>query len=134
MIRLYDSKLKEKVEFIPINSNEVRIYVCGPTVYDDSHLGHARSAIIFDLLRKLLREYGYKVIFAKNFTDIDDKIINKSLQTGLSVESITQTYTQKYLEEMESLGVERADIEPKATQSLGSICAMIQTLLDKGFA
>lgn len=134
MIRIYDSKLKEKVEFKPINPKEVRMYVCGPTVYDDSHLGHARSAIVFDLWRKLLHEYGYKVIFAKNFTDIDDKIINKSLQTGLSVEEITQTYTQKYLEEMESLGVERADIEPKATQSLPSICAMIQTLLDKGFA
>lgn len=134
MIKIYDSKLKEKVEFIPINPKEVRIYVCGPTVYDDSHLGHARSAIVFDLWRKLLREYGYKVIFAKNFTDIDDKIINKSLQSGLSVEEITQTYTQKYLDEMESLGVERADIEPKATQSLTSICAMIQTLLDKGFA
>ncbi|CAM3606299.1 cysteine--tRNA ligase [Helicobacter sp. UBA3407] len=134
MIRIYDSKLKEKVEFIPINPKEVRMYVCGPTVYDDSHLGHARSAIVFDLWRKLLRERGYKVIFAKNFTDIDDKIINKSLQSGLSVEEITQTYTQKYLDEMESLGVERADIEPKATQSLKSICAMIQTLLDKGFA
>lgn len=134
MIKIYDSKLKEKVEFIPINPKEVRMYVCGPTVYDDSHLGHARSAIVFDLWRKLLREYGYKVIFAKNFTDIDDKIINKSLQSGLSVEEITRTYTQKYLDEMESLGVERADIEPKATQSLTSICAMIQTLLDKGFA
>lgn len=134
MIRFYDSKQKEKVEFIPINPKEVRIYVCGPTVYDDSHLGHARSAIVFDLLRKLLRECGYSVKFAKNFTDIDDKIINKSLQSGLSVESITQTYTQKYLDEMESLGVERADIEPKATQSLDSICAMIQVLLDKGFA
>lgn len=134
MIRIYDSKLKEKVEFKPINPKEVRMYVCGPTVYDDSHLGHARSAIVFDLWRKLLRECGYQVIFAKNFTDIDDKIINKSSQTGLSVEEITQTYTQKYLDEMESLGVERADIEPKATQSLPSICAMIQTLLDKGFA
>ncbi|WP_297811618.1 cysteine--tRNA ligase [uncultured Helicobacter sp.] len=133
-MKIYDSKLKEKVVFEPINPNEVRMYVCGPTVYDDSHLGHARSAIVFDLWRKLLREYGYKVIFAKNFTDIDDKIINKSLQTGLSVEVITQTYTQKYLEEMESLGVERANIEPKATQSLPSICAMIQILLDKGFA
>ncbi len=134
MIKIYDSKIKEKVEFIPINPKEVRIYVCGPTVYDDSHLGHARSAIVFDLWRKLLREYGYAVKFAKNFTDIDDKIINKSLQSGLSVEEITQTYTQKYLDEMEALGVERADIEPKATQSLESICAMIQLLLDKGFA
>ena len=133
-LKIYDSVQKEKVDFIPINPPEVRLYVCGPTVYDDSHLGHARSAIVFDLLRRVLRENGYKVYFAKNFTDIDDKIINKSLQTGLSITEITKTYIQKYLDEMEALGVERADIEPKATESLESICEMIQELLDKGFA
>ena len=120
-LKIYDSVQKEKVDFIPINPPEVRLYVCGPTVYDDSHLGHARSAIVFDLLRRVLRENGYKVYFAKNFTDIDDKIINKSLQTGLSITEITKTYIQKYLDEMEALGVERADIEPKATESLESI-------------
>ena len=133
-MKIFNTLSRTKEEFIPLEEGKVKMYVCGPTVYDDSHLGHARSAIVFDLWRKLLRECGYQVIFAKNFTDIDDKIINKSSQTGLSVEEITQTYTQKYLDEMESLGVERADIEPKATQSLPSICAMIQTLLDKGFA
>ena len=133
-LKIYDSVQKEKVDFIPINPPEVRLYVCGPTVYDDSHLGHARSAIVFDLLRRVLRENGYKVYFAKNFTDIDNKIINKSLQTGLSITEITKTYIQKYLDEMEALGVERADIEPKATESLESICEMIQELLDKGFA
>ncbi len=134
MLKIYDSVKKEKVDFIPINPPQVRIYVCGPTVYDDSHLGHARSAIVFDLLRRILRENGYEVLFAKNFTDIDDKIINKSLQSGLSVEEITQTYTRKYLEEMEALGVERADIEPRATESLDGICVMIEELLQKGFA
>lgn len=133
-LKIYDSIKKEKVDFFPINPPKVRLYVCGPTVYDDSHLGHARSAIVFDLLRRILRENGYEVLFAKNFTDIDDKIINKSLQSGLSVAEITQTYTQKYLDEMAALGVERADIEPKATESLESICAMIEKLLEKGFA
>ena len=133
-LKIYDSIKKEKVDFSPINPPKVRLYVCGPTVYDDSHLGHARSAIVFDLLRRILRENGYEVLFAKNFTDIDDKIINKSLQSGLSVTEITQTYTQKYLDEMAALGVERADIEPKATESLESICAMIEELLEKGFA
>ncbi|MDD6055517.1 MAG: cysteine--tRNA ligase [Helicobacteraceae bacterium] len=133
-MKIYDSQKKEKLDFIPINKNEVRIYVCGPTVYDDSHLGHARSAIAFDLLRRVLRECGYSVIFAKNFTDIDDKIINKAEQNGKSITEITQQYTQKYLEEMESLGVERADIEPKATENLDSMIDMISTLLQKGFA
>ncbi len=133
-IKIYDSVKKKKVDFIPLNPPEIRMYICGPTVYDDSHLGHARSAIVFDLWRRVLAENGYKVLFAKNFTDIDDKIINKSLQSGLSIENITQYYTQKYLEEMEALGVIRADIEPKATQSLESIFAMIQQLLQKGFA
>lgn len=133
-MKIYDSQKKEKVEFIPINPNEVRIYVCGPTVYDDAHLGHARSAIAFDLLRRLFRENGYKVIFAKNFTDIDDKIINKAIQTNTSITEITQTYTQKYLEEMEALGVERPNIEPKATENLEAMFAMITTLLEKGYA
>ncbi len=133
-IKIYDGVKKKKVDFITLNPPEIRMYICGPTVYDDSHLGHARSAIVFDLWRRVLAENGYKVLFAKNFTDIDDKIINKSLQSGLSIENITQHYTQKYLEEMEALGVIRADIEPKATQSLESIFAMIQQLLQKGFA
>lgn len=133
-LKIYDSIKKEKVDFVPINPDEVRIYVCGPTVYDNAHLGHARSAIAFDLLRRVLQELGYKVIFVKNFTDIDDKIINKSLQSGLKVEEITQTYIQKYLEEMDALGVKRADVEPKATESLEAIFAMIQTLLDKKIA
>ena len=74
---IYDSHLKKKVLFEPVNKDRVSIYVCGPTVYDDAHLGHARSSIVFDLLRRVLVELGYKVIFVKNFTDIDDKIIKK---------------------------------------------------------
>ena len=133
-MRIYDSHKKEKVQFIPIKPNEVRIYVCGPTVYDDSHLGHARSAIVFDLLRNTLIENGYKVIFAKNFTDIDDKIINKAMQNNCTINEITQTYIKRYLDEMEALGVARADLEPKATENLQAMYTMIQTLLDKGIA
>ena len=133
-MKIYDSHKKEKVQFEPIIPNEVRIYVCGPTVYDDSHLGHARSAIVFDLLRRILIENGYKVIFAKNFTDIDDKIINKAIQSNCSIEEITQTYTKRYLDEMQKLGVMRADLEPKATENLDAMCAMIQILLDKKIA
>lgn len=131
---IYDSVKKEKVEFVPIVKDKVRIYLCGPTVYDDAHLGHARSAITFDLLRRVLVANGYEVTFVKNFTDIDDKIVKKSKISGESVEVITQRYTKAYLDDMGMLGVERADIEPSVTQNLDSIFSMIENLLHKGKA
>lgn len=131
---IYDSVQKTKLQLVPIKAGEVSIYVCGPTVYDDAHLGHARSALAFDLLSRTLKALGYKVIMAKNFTDIDDKIIKKVETTGKSMQEITSFYIDSYLKEMAALGVRRADIEPKATQSLDAIEAMIQTLIDKGFA
>jgi len=97
---IFDSVKKAKVPFEPVRDNEARIYVCGPTVYDDAHLGHARSAVAFDLLRRTLTALGYKVTFARNITDIDDKIIAKHLETGEPIERITARYTERYLEEM----------------------------------
>ena len=134
MITLFDITKKQKLPFTPIKDNEVRIYVCGPTIYDDSHLGHARSSIAFDLWRRLFVFLGYKVIFVKNFTDIDDKIIKKSLDSGISVNEITTRYMDSYLRDMDSLGVIRADIEPKATEHLPQMCEMIESLLQKGYA
>ena len=131
---IYDSHLKKKVKFEPINDKEVRIYVCGPTVYDDAHLGHARSSISFDLLRRMLEASGYKVTFVKNFTDIDDKIINKMNKTGKSLEEITTYYINSYLKDMAALNVKRADIEPKATESLEAMFDLINKLLEKGYA
>jgi cysteinyl-tRNA synthetase len=133
-MQLYDSVRKVKVPFEPIKANEASIYVCGPTVYDDAHLGHARSSLAFDLLSRTLRTLGYKVTLAKNFTDIDDKIIKKVEETGKSMQEITDYYIGRYLDEMAQLGVARADIEPKATESLGAIEAMIQKLIDKDCA
>jgi len=133
-MKIYDSHLKEKVELKPIKEKEVRIYVCGPTVYDDAHLGHARSSISFDLLRRVLKELGYKVTFVKNFTDIDDKIINKMNQTGKSLNEITKHYINSYLNDMEALKVLRADIEPKATESLEAMFDIIDRLLKNGYA
>ncbi|MFA9373842.1 MAG: cysteine--tRNA ligase, partial [Poseidonibacter sp.] len=91
-IYIYDSVKKEKVEFHSIEKNRVKIYVCGPTVYDDSHLGHARSAIAFDLLHRVLKANDYEVIMTKNFTDIDDKIIKKMYETSRTLEDITSEY------------------------------------------
>ena len=131
---IFDSVTKTKRPFEPIKEGEASIYVCGPTVYDDAHLGHARSSLAFDLLARTLRALGYKVTMAKNFTDIDDKIIKKVEATGKSMQEITTYYIDRYLDEMAQLGVQRADIEPKATESLDAIEQMIQTLIDKDFA
>ncbi len=133
-MQLYDSVRKTKVPFEPIHAGEASIYVCGPTVYDDAHLGHARSSLAFDLLSRILKALGYKVTMAKNFTDIDNKIIKKVEATGKSMEEITSFYIERYLDEMQALGVQRADIEPKATESLQAIESMIQKLIDKDCA
>jgi len=131
---IFDSVTKTKRPFEPMKPGEASIYVCGPTVYDDAHLGHARSSLAFDLLSRTLKVLGYKVTMGKNFTDIDDKIIKKVEETGKSMQEITSYYIERYLEEMAQLGVQRADIEPKATESLQAIEDMIQRLIDKGFA
>ena len=133
-MHLYDSVKKTKVPFESIHEKKVSIYVCGPTVYDDAHLGHARSSLAFDLLSRTLKALNYEVTMAKNFTDIDDKIIKKVEETGKSMEEITSFYIERYLEEMDALGVQRAELEPKATESLEAIEQMIQTLIDKDVA
>jgi len=134
-VNIYDSVQRKKVPFVPIKENQVKIYVCGPTVYDDAHLGHARSALAFDLLRRTFLGLNYKVIFVKNFTDIDDKIIKKMNETGQSLEEITEFYIKRYKDEMNALGVSDADIEPKATQSIDEIVSFIESLLkqDKAY-
>jgi cysteinyl-tRNA synthetase len=131
---IYDSVQRAKVQFVPIKENEVKIYVCGPTVYDDAHLGHARSALAFDLLRRVFSGLNYKVTFVKNFTDIDDKIIKKMQKSGKSLEEITTFYIQRYKDEMNLLGVSDADIEPKATDSITEIISFIEDLISKDIA
>ena len=131
---LYDSVKKEKQQFVPLNEGKATIYVCGPTVYDDAHLGHARSALSFDMLKRTLKALGYDVTLAKNFTDIDDKIINKLATSGKTLQELTRYYINRYLEDMEALGVLRADIEPKATESIEAIENMITKLLESDCA
>ena len=131
---LYDSVQKEKREFIPLAEGKATIYVCGPTVYDDAHLGHARSALSFDILKRTLQDLGYNVTLAKNFTDIDDKIINKLATSGKTLHELTEFYINRYLEDMAALGVLRADIEPKATESIEAIEKMITELLESDCA
>ncbi|MGM0623341.1 MAG: cysteine--tRNA ligase [Campylobacterota bacterium] len=131
---IYDSRQKQKLAFKPLEGREVNIYVCGPTVYDDAHLGHARSAVSFDLLKKVLQANHYSVTYASNITDVDDKIIKKAIEKGCSIDDITRQYTQNYFEQMAQLGVDKPDHTPKATQSLQSIWQMIEQLLHSGCA
>ena len=134
-IYLFDSSKKEKIEFISQEENKVSMYVCGPTVYDDSHLGHARSAIVFDLLHRVLKTNGYEVKMAKNFTDIDDKIINKVKQSGKSIEEITSYYIDLYKKDMDSLNILPNSVEPKATQNIENMIDMVEELIttDKAY-
>jgi len=131
---IYDSVKKTKLPFEPITPREASIYICGPTVYDDAHLGHARSSLSFDLLSRTLKALRYKVTMGKNFTDIDDKIIKKVQESGKSLEEITTYYINRYQEDMRALGVQDADIEPKATESLEAMESMIQGLIDRDIA
>ncbi len=131
---IYNTAKREKEAFIPLEDRKVRIYVCGPTVYDDAHLGHARSSVAFDLLRRTLTALGYKVTFVRNFTDIDDKIIKKMEETGKSLEEITSHYIQSYTEDMHAIGVHDPDIAPKATESIDEIITFIDHLMQKSCA
>lgn len=133
-ITIFDSVKKEKVLFEPIKDNEVKVYVCGPTVYDDSHLGHARSAIAFDLLHRVLKTNGYKVTMTKNFTDIDDKIIKKMNESNRSLEDITSEYINAYKNDMQALNILPNSLEPKATENLQIMIDMIEDLMQKDIA
>jgi cysteinyl-tRNA synthetase len=130
-LHIYDSVKKTKLKFEPIKSNDVKVYVCGPTVYDDAHLGHARSAIVFDLLHRVLKANNYNVTMTKNFTDIDDKIIKKMVQTDQTLDEITNFYINSYQNDMATLNVLPNSIEPKATQNLDAMIDMISDLLEK---
>lgn len=133
-MKIYDSVQKDKIDLVPIEKNHIKIYSCGPTVYDDAHLGHARNSVVFDLLHRVLLALGYKVTFAKNFTDIDDKIIKKMQQTNQSLEDITTHYINSYKNDMNALNILPATIEPKATDNINEMIEFVQKLLDKDTA
>jgi len=133
-LRIFNSLTRRKEEFTPLTPGEARMYVCGVTVYDISHIGHARSALVFDVIRRYLRVKGYRVQFVKNFTDVDDKIINRAAQEGVSSQEISERYIAEYRADMASLGVLPGDVEPKATEHIPQMIALIQRLIAKGLA
>ena len=133
-MHIFDSVQKTKRKFTPLEEEKVTLYVCGPTVYDDAHLGHAKSALVFDLLTRVLEANGYTVTYARNITDIDDKIIKKAIEQKKDIKEITDFYTDAFHTEMQAIGVKRPTLEPKATQSLEAMYELIRELIDKGHA
>jgi cysteinyl-tRNA synthetase len=133
-MRLYNTMTGGKEDFVPVTPGEVKMYVCGITVYDNCHIGHARSAIVFDIMRRYLSYRGFKVTFVKNFTDIDDKIINRAKQEGIAWNEVATKYIVEYYSDMDRLGVGRPDIEPKATEHIQEIIEITKGLVDKDYA
>ena len=121
-------------EFEPLNDKKVGIYACGVTVYDLCHIGHARSAVVFDVIVRYLRYRGFDVKFVRNFTDIDDKIINRANKEGVTWKDIAERYTEEYYKDMDRLGIARADVEPRATEHIADMIEIVKALIEKGYA
>lgn len=133
-LMIYNTLTRTKEEFKPLEDNVVRMYVCGPTVYDKAHIGHAMSAIVFDVIRRYLEYKGYRVIHVMNFTDVDDKIIHRANQLGEDPIRLAERYIAEFMEHIRALGLLPATVYPRATQEIPQIIQVIQGLMDKGYA
>ena len=133
-MKLYNTLTKRKDEFIPLEQGKVRMYVCGPTVYNFIHIGNARPMIVFDTVRRYFEYKGYEVNFVSNFTDVDDKIIKKAIEEGVSANEISERYIQECKKDMAGMNVKPATTHPKATEEICGMIEMIQLLIDKGVA
>lgn len=133
-MQIYNSKDRKKEEFVPIHPGEVRIYACGPTVYDFFHIGNARPFIVFDVLRRYFEHRGYKVTFVQNFTDIDDKMIRRANTEGITVKELGDRFIDEYYKDAKALGIRPATVHPRATEHIPQIIALVQKLIDKGLA
>ncbi len=134
MLKLYNTLTRKKEEFKPIEENKVRMYSCGPTVYNYFHIGNARPFIIFDTLRRYLEYRGYDVNFVQNFTDIDDKMIKKANEENITVRELADRFINEYFKDSKGLGIKEATVHPKATENIDSIITIINKLMKKGFA
>ena len=133
-MRIYNTKTRRKEEFKPIHEGKVGIYVCGPTVYDFIHIGNARPMIVFDTLRRYFEHKGYEVKYVTNFTDVDDKIIKRSIEEGIPASEVSEKYIAECKKDMEALNVRPASVHPQATQEIPEMIDMVKTLIDKGHA
>ena len=133
-MKLYNSATRQKEEFIPIEDNKVRMYNCGPTVYNYFHIGNARNFVVFDTLRRYLVYSGYDVKFVQNFTDIDDRMITQSIAENVTVSELADKNISEYFTDARGLAIMEADVHPKATENIGEIINLIKTLVSKWFA
>ncbi len=133
-MKLYNTLKREKEEFVPVEEGKVKMYSCGPTVYNYFHVGNARPFIIFDTLRRYLEYRGYEVTFVQNFTDIDDKMINKANELGITVKELADQYIGEYFTDAKGLGIKEATYHPRATENIEAIINIVKTLEDKGYA
>ncbi len=133
-MKIYNTLTRTKEEFTPLNPEQVTIYVCGPTVYNFFHIGNARPIVVFDTLRKYMKYRGYNVKYVQNFTDVDDKIINRAKEEGLTALEVSEKYIKEYFDDADALLVDRADVHPKVSEHIDEIVAFVQTLIDKGYA
>ncbi len=133
-MKLYNSMSRTKEEFKTIESGKVKMYACGPTVYNFIHVGNARPIIMFDVLRRYLEFCGYDVTFVQNFTDIDDKIINRANEEGISASEVAEKYIGEYFKDAQGLGVRPATVHPRATENIDGIISMVSDLIEKGYA
>ena len=134
MLQIYNSLTRQKENFVPIDPRHIRMYVCGMTVYDYCHLGHARVMVVFDTVYRYLKASGYVVKYIRNITDIDDKIIKRAAENGEPIDALTQRFIDAMHEDEDALSVLRPTAEPRATDNIPEMLAMIQSLLDKGVA
>lgn len=133
-MKIYNTLTGKKEEFVPIDKNEVKIYVCGPTVYNFFHIGNARPFVVFDTLRKYLEYTGNRVKFVQNFTDVDDKIINKAKEDGVTAREISEKYIEEYYKDAAALNIEKATVHPKVTENMDEIIQFVKNLQDMGYA
>ncbi len=134
MLKVFDTLSEKKKEFKPLEDKTVKMYVCGPTVYDHAHIGHARSAVVFDVIRRWLEYRGFKVIYVRNYTDVDDKIIKRAKEEGIPWYEVSRKYIASYEEDMKALNVKEPTYKPKVTEHIPEIIEMISGLIDKGVA
>lgn len=133
-MKIYNTLTRKKEEFVPIKEGEVSIYVCGPTVYNFFHIGNARPFVVFDTLRKYMEYRGYKVKFVQNFTDVDDKIINRAREEGITAPEVSEKYIAEYFKDAGALNVRRADVHPQVSDHIADIIDFVSKLVEKGYA
>lgn len=133
-MKIYNTLTRRKEEFVPIEEGKVRMYVCGPTVYNYFHIGNARPFVVFDTMRKYLEYRGYKVKFVQNFTDVDDKIINRAKEEGITAQEVGEKYIAEYFKDAAALNVKKATVHPRVTETMDDIIKFVQELIELGYA